>query len=306
MADRIKPNLRTPGGAGFCAKHPVFPAVAALKKDLGRVSQYILVNELSVREFGAQATNNSLGVEEHVNSVSSNHGINVSLADFKDILGTLPNWYIVLDFIVIDSMLRRLIKEICKHKKMTLWKKSLGDQKLSPLEQLDENQPLGPKRLKHYDEYAVLNYYRLLRNEIIHPIHLKQRPAVAAHTALHATSATYLTKAYKLRGAPHAPDELTFDDHFLLSQVASAFSLVISDAYQLTVDEILDVVRNDEKLWKQAKHSGSGNREDFSNFLADFYFKTYQRWNDPAAIEHCKQFKEMAGASLFDSRLARA
>jgi hypothetical protein len=203
-------------------------------------------------------------------------------------------------------MLRRLIKEIRKHKKMTLWKASLGDQHLSHLEQLAENQPLGSKPLKDYDEYAVLDYYRLSRNEIIHPIHLKQRPAVASHTALHATSAAYLTKTYKLRGAPHAPDKHTFDDHFLLSQVASAFSLVISDAYQLTVDEILDVVRNDEELWKQAKRSGSGSRKDFGNFLADFYFKTYQRWNDPAAIEHCKQFKEMAAVRLFDSRLARA
>lgn len=298
MAQRLKQNLRTPPGPGFSAKEPLFPSVASMDKDLGHTNQFILVNEVANRELNAQARNCPEGVESYVKSISGRHGIRVSLKDFNEVSNELPRSYTVLVFTAVDRTFRQLIKEVREYKQLTSWIDRLSDSPLSALEQLAANQPPGPRSISSYPEYSVLQYYRLLRNEIVHPRQHRSRPAIAAHTVLAATSGEYLRRSYQTRGAPNAPDKIDFDDFFLHTRVARDFAMVISDAYKLTIADILRVASADKSLLARAKKAGNGNSESFRNFYYDYYFKRFQRWNDAAAMQHASSFADAALAAL--------
>jgi hypothetical protein len=294
MARRPKENRRTPPGPGFSAKYPLFPAVAQIDKTLGKTGQFILVNELAIRELNLVAQNSSAGVEAHMKAVATRHGINVSLREFTEVSTELPRWYMVLVFTAVDRIFRQLIKDIRKYKQLPSWTTHDIKRPLGALEQLAANQPSGQKSLVTYVEFEVLQYYRLLRNEIVHPPRSSNRPAVAAHEAFNDTTLAYLKANYQTRGAPNLPSALTFDDFFLHARAAREFAMVISDAYQLTIDEILHVDGACTALVRKARNSGGGRELDFRNFFYDHYFKRYQRWNDAAAIAHANSFADQA------------
>jgi hypothetical protein len=298
MAKRLKQNLRVPPGPGFSAKEPLFPSVASMDKDLGHTNQFILVNEVANRELNAQARDCPDGVESYVKSISGRHGIRVSLKDFNEVSNELPRSYTVLVFTAVDRTFRQLIKEIREYKQPTSWIDRVNDGPLSALEQLAENQPPGHKSIDSYPEYGVLQYYRLLRNEIVHPRQNRSRPTIAAHAAITASFGEYLRTSYQTRGAPNAPDKIDFDDFFLHTRVARDFAMVISDAYQLTIADILRVVSADKSLLERAKKAGNGSAESFRNFYYDYYFKRFQRWNDASAIQHASSFAKKALASF--------
>ncbi|WP_057972911.1 hypothetical protein [Lysobacter antibioticus] len=294
MAQRPKENWRSPPGPGFAAKYPLFPAVAQIDKTLGKTGQFILVNELAIRELNLVAQNSSTGIEAHMKSVATRHGINVSLSEFTEVSTELPRWYTVLVFTAVDRIFRLLIKDIRKYKQLPSWTTHGIKRPLSALEQLAANQPSGQKRLDKYVEFQVLQYYRLLRNEIVHPPRGSNRPAVSAHEALTDTTLAYLKSNYQTRGAPNLPSAITFDDFFLHVRAAREFAMVISDAYQLTVDEILHIDGASAALVRKARNAGGGRERDFRNFFYDHYFKRYQRWNDAAAIAHANNFADQA------------
>lgn len=294
MARRPKQNFRSPPGPGFAAKYPLFPAVAQIDKTIGKTGQFILVNELAIRELNLLAQNSSIGIETHMKSVAARHGINVSLSDFTDVSRELPRWYTVLVFTSVDGIFRQLIKDVRKYKQLSSWTTHGIKRPLSALEQLAENQPSGQKRLDTYVEYEVLQYYRLLRNEIVHPPRGSNHPAVAAHEAFTGTTLAYLKSNYQTRGAPNLSGAISFDDFFLHARAAREFALAISDAYQLTVDEILHIDGASAALVRKARSAGGGREQDFRNFFYDHYFKRYQRWNDATAIAHANSFADQA------------
>lgn len=227
-------------------------------------------------------------------SVASRHGINVSLSEFSEVSAELPRWYAVLVFTAVDRIIRQLIKEIRKYKQPPSWATHGIKRPLGALEQLAANQPSGEKRLDTYVEFEVLQYYRLLRNEIVHPPRSSNRPAVAAYDAFTETTRAYLKTSYQTRGAPNSPDAVAFDDFFLHARAAREFAMVISDAYQLTVEEILNIDGKSEALVRKARNAGGGREHNFRNFFYDHYFKRYQRWNDAAAIAHANRFADQA------------
>lgn len=288
------PQLKQKASAsqGFAAKSPLFPAVASMETDLGHTNQFILINELAMRELNTQSLSNGDGVEQYMKSVSKKHAIRVSLSQFNEVVSELPRWYTMLVFTAVDRAFRQLIREIWTYKCPSNWIRRVNDEELSAIQQLELNQPPGSVRLNAYPEYAVMEYYRLIRNEFVHTPRQRNRPTIEAHTALMEKSGDYLKERYQTRGAPNAPDSLTFDDFFLQTRVARDFAIVISDAYQLTIDDIFRVASIDHKLLRRAK--ATGGHERFRNCYYDYYLKRHMRWNDKTADHHAKNFADLA------------
>jgi len=196
----------------------------------------------------------------------------------------------------VDRSYRRLIKDIKLYKETSGWVHKEGDENLSALEQLHVNLPSGGRRLDTYPEYAVLEYYRLVRNEFVHIGRDHGKPAMKAYRSLVEKHGKYLRERYQTRGAPQAPDSMSFDDFFLQTRVARDFAIVVSDAYGLTIGDILRVVGADQELLRRAKATSGPHR--FRNCYYDYYLKCHARLNDAVTDKHANSFADLALARL--------
>lgn len=296
MARSPQMKQKAHASPGFAAANPMFPAVASMETDLGHTNQFILVNEIAMRELKSAAENNQNGIEPYVAGLSKKHGIRVSLNQFNAVNDELPRWYTMLVATEVDRSLRHLIKDIKLLKNFSGWIGQRGGENLSALEQLQTNLPTGSSSLEACPEYAALEYYRLVRNEFVHTPREHARPTIDAHAALVEKFGDYLRDRYKTRGAPNAPDNLSFDDFFLQTQIARDFAIVISDAYNLTIDDILRVVSADQEMLRRAKATGGPHR--FRNCYYDYYIKRHARWNDAVTDRHANAFADSAFQQL--------
>ena len=307
-ADDIRPILRNPNysaasymksvskitrkrvpAPGFVAARPMFPAIVRLFDDLGRTNQYILVNELAARELRDQARSYVDGLEHYVERISKKHRIRVSISEFDAVSSTLHGWYVSLTYTAVDRSLRQLIREITQYKRLNAWIDRRGSDQLGALEQLAANQPSGQRRLDSYPEFKVLEYYRLVRNEHVHPPRSSQRPSLGAHKKLVDEWSTYIFDTYKCGSAPNLPDAIAMDDFFLFSRIARDFSAVLSDAYDLTIADISAIALTDDQLSSALKTS-SGTKHRIENIFRHYYIENHLRRGDETSFSHANAF----------------
>lgn len=291
MPSHAKLTTKPLPNPGFAARHPLFPSMVRLFDELGETNQFILVNELAIREFRDQVQESGSGVQGSVEAISKKHKIRVSTNRLDKVLMNRTGWYTRLVYEAFDRSLRELIREIHLYKSVQGWVDARGREQMGALEQLAANQPAGQRRLDDYPEFHLLEYYRAVRNELIHPPRSRQNKAAAIRKRFIDSWPQHAQTVYGCRSAPNLVSDLDFDDFFLQTRVARDYSAILSDAYELTVGEVAALAETDEALRRSVQNS-NGTRRRVGNIYREYFVDSHLRRGDAQSFAHADQFVE--------------
>lgn len=232
---------------GYFATKPLFGAVIRLRKLAGERDKDMELIELSLRYF-AEAATKCNHVKDFVDEAAHDLRVRVGASTSDEILRAGARVYVVHVHATADAFFRELISEYRTYKRISdaqwKWKESRNGGPLDPMQQLIANLPdHARKTVMAAPEFELLDYYRKVRNELIHSIGGR-----VSQTSLSCveTHREYFTKTYRRGTAPNAPDSLDFDDFLLYARALKYFAELINDACDLQVDEIVDRVFQSE------------------------------------------------------------
>lgn len=225
---------QSPPWPGYAARQPLYPAIRQLNLWLGRQGNVVDVMEVAARYLAEQAELERDG-DAWVRTLAKRFRVPASHLRVEATHAGAARMYIDLTYESVDRHLRRLIREVVLYKERK-WSYSEGSRILSPLEQLTKNlSPLARERLGSTPEFHLLEYYRLVRNSIVH----EGRATEASLDAEYRRLLNYKSHfdGYQLQ-APNALADIQYHDYRLLTRAIRYFSQVINDACDLRPHDV--------------------------------------------------------------------
>jgi hypothetical protein len=216
-------------------------AVAELRDTLGLQASIIQTVEIALHHFEKDGHAFQKGFASFMTAQASSCGLAIGLKDFRVAKKSISKWYVVQIFQVCDSFLKNLISEYCEFKRINVgnWKTKVKNTNLSRLEQLLANFPRSNARLLAIKpEFHLLEYYRLVRNWIVHPTEETGKAAEGAFGVINSKYMAHFKECYTSVRAPNAPLDINFDDSLLFCRSMICFSHVVNDACDLTKEDI--------------------------------------------------------------------
>lgn len=218
---------------------PLFPAVKDLLVHLGKQDTQVNMTELALRAF-EQTFPQGKNPRDFVNAKARELGVNTALA-----LG--PSWdetringhqfAIIQTMTIIDSFLRRLMREYAAYGLLgpgTL-KTKRGNQQLDALGMVEENLPAAnAKAIRKCPEYDLIQYYRSVRNHIMHPDPGEPAPDPSALIAAHSGHLA----GYGSLPSPAAV--VGYSDFILLTRATKYYSRLLNEQCGLTPKLVVD------------------------------------------------------------------
>jgi hypothetical protein len=226
---------------GYFSSRPRMPAVAELRDTLGLQSSIVQTIEIAIHFFEEKGHATGKGFSSFLTDQAGRCGLAIGLKDFRVAKQSISKWYIAQIFQVCDSFLKSLIIEYREFKRIEIgnWKTKRGNENLSRLEQLLANFPkANANSLVTKPEYHLLEYYRLVRNWVVHPTKETEKMAKEAFAVMDAKYKAHFEKCYAAAHAPNTPSDINFDDALLFCRSMMCFSHVVNDACNLTKEDI--------------------------------------------------------------------
>lgn len=213
-----------------------FPAARSLYKHLGEADALIEVTELACR-FYAHAAHESGDVVGFVASTSAEFGVCVNMAELKTLKAHLAQSYIVAVYESAERFLREFRREhILLYGKDWTGDSESKDRLTLCLENIGMTLDQAEKAVG-LDLVSRFQYYRLVRNWIIHEKHVGPTKLAELHGSL-LTYSEATAKALSSLNAPNLPKSLTFDDFVLFSRLT-----------KLVADRLCRLVAPTEDHW---------------------------------------------------------
>lgn len=192
-----------------------YPALRALKRQLGELDAICECLELAARDFEAHALA-AQNVDAFVTQRSNQHGISVATVDLKDFRRHAACLYIVSVQQGLEGFLRELKRE---HPDGDKWALSNEDDRLTETAQ---NVALQPTL-----SFDVCQYYRLVRNAFVHPA-ARDKPRDRVRQALRARMEA--VESLRHLAAPNEFDAVSFDDFVLFTRCAKDIAAELCSA----------------------------------------------------------------------------
>jgi hypothetical protein len=277
---------------------PVLPAVFALRGYIGLAGEAIDMIEFCIRDVEVRAGETCDGdMREYVKlrkSVVKN--ISSSPADWGRMRVTATTSYVLEVHVAVERFLDELARDVTRFRGNDESRNPSGQtEQLSTDTETKDSldrvlDTIGTKRVKELRktfEYDLLQYYRYLRNRVMHvgskkPLSTMQETIVAKHKAT-------ITSDYPGFVAPNKINSLTFDDFRVYSRACLRLAYWLNDAIALTADEIINHERKIGILrssWLKLKGKGtSWLKESLRAELARKYESSDRQLFDLVATE---------------------
>jgi hypothetical protein len=214
------------------------------------------MTELAIRHLAKEAERSQLSPNEF--SLRLKHefrGISTVWESPSVVLTNAARMYIVQMDMIADRFFRSLRDEIRIFKQPVSWVSHEGREKLDTLRQIMANAPVAhARKVENSLDFALVNYYRLVRNDIIHNSVDSGRSAGEFLTLL-SSSSEALKRRYPGFDAPNSVDRLGFDDFRVYARALNRLVPPLNDAMALTADDIARVLLADPKMRNTVRRS---------------------------------------------------
>lgn len=239
---------------GYFNEKPIFRVVKSMKKAIGLQDSCLQTNEAAILYLEEKAKQSG-DVEEFITGLCAKYSISLGIRDFDYFKNTLYQSYILQTYNLVEPFFKRINKTYRYYNDFTGdWKTKTNDGKsLDPFSQLLENMPIiSAKKIKSYPEYRLLNYYRLVRNSIVHlqddaEEHKKTNKFYDDNIM---GDLEYFRENYQIE-APNAPENISFKDFMLYTRVLKYFSNIINDVCFPSIESLVVVALKDKDLEKK-------------------------------------------------------
>jgi hypothetical protein len=226
---------------GYSATRPLMPASKRFRRTFGLQCAILQTAEIALRYFEESGKRRKKGLSDLLEQRARAAGLAIGLKSFQDARKHAAQWYIVETYQLCEAFLKELIREYrdYRHIDPNAWVTSDGKANLPPLQQLLVNLPSqDAEPLASVPEARLLEYYRLIRNWVVHSNEETQRAAGRAFETLKQHHLPHFQKCYSSSKGPNPPENISFDDFMLFSRMMIPFSYLISDACRLTAQDI--------------------------------------------------------------------
>jgi hypothetical protein len=262
---------------GYFNQKPLLTVFSSMKRVIGVQDSCIQTNEVAIRYLEEQSniTENS---EEFIRNLCKKYRISRGTYDFKHFRKIQYKSYILQSYNLVEPFFKKLNKQYRYYNNFTgIWKTKEGDKNLDPFNQLLQNLPSDiATAIKNYPEYHLLNYYRLVRNSIVHlqedeEEHSKTTKYYEDHIS---NKVNFFYENYDL-SAPNKPDSISYSDFMLYTRALKYFSNILSDYCFPSIDCLVSVAKADkllqDKLLGTRRLNFSGALEKRINTLRGYF-----------------------------------
>ena len=240
---------------GYFNQKPLLRVIADLRIIVGLQDSCIQTNQAAVLYFeeAAQASGNE---QNFIRQHCTRHQISPGSADFVYVKSIQYKAYLMQTYNLLEPWFKELNRAYRYYSFFEGdWKTKSRDKSLDPFNQLLENIGTTAKRaIKAYPEYVLLDYYRLIRNSIVHlqedkDEHKKTQKYFDDHIQQHQE---YFSTNYQL-DAPNGPDQISFADFKLYTRAVKYFSNILNDLCFPTVSDFVNIATEDIALEKKLR-----------------------------------------------------
>lgn len=231
-----------------------------LNHRLGYYDSITELNEIAVREL-IKKVETSPNPQKSIKDLTETHGIQVNFPNVPSALSTIMGKsYIITVYQSADLFLRDFRHEYCKIAGKD-WEYNEG----SKLPQVFEN--IAP-RFKYQDEieFNIFEYYRLVRNNIVHPHSKKDLSDM--HQAILEEKEEIMVK-YKVTNAPNAIDSINFEDFILFTKVTKKIGRILCELSKPGSKDLIKTL--DLKSFRKLRNNRSRLEKSISSELRTRY-----------------------------------
>ncbi len=246
--------------------------------------------ELTVEEKKEIANSNKKAIES-IEELSKEVGVHPGTINIEALSTNLAHSHIVQTSSLFDSYLKQCKRELIVYLKLNdgNWFTSIDGENLSPLEQFNKN---ISSKISEYPEYHLAQYYRKVRNHIIHKELSVDKDRKGKnklkdlHESLIERYGVHL-QGYQLN-APNTFESLCYDDFVIFTKSIKVFNNVLIDEFNIDYkhlveyifqnyesEENLKLLKSDNKKYKIAKYvnkyaSDTGLQKEFRDNLLNY------------------------------------
>ena len=230
-----KPALKVIPHPGYTTTKRKLAPVRLMLLELGRQDASIQLQELSLSFLESTAQSMGVRINDFLKILYQARKIPHGSYQFEELRQVFINSQITLTHAHLERMLKGVIELLrtrlrasSKPLEPVGWRTQKNKANLAPLQQLEENLPtIDSKRLASCPEFALLEYYRLVR---VANAHMTDETRAHAEDAFKALTAVQLEhfEGYELL-APNLPSSLKFDDFLLFTRAVKYYANVIND-----------------------------------------------------------------------------
>ena len=246
MEANPKKQLREVPWPGYVAENPVYPSVRTLNQISGMQDTFINLVELSICFFEKEIEKQD-DPETFVKNSCDEFRINSSLAASWDEVGSNAHKFALVQAVsVADEFIRDLTREYREYRNILdeRWVVQKNGGQLDPLTALLENLPAEcSKRAKSCPEFDLWQYYRLVRNRIVHRGDIDTSTERAKFLGKHEK---HFKEGYGV--IPKEAANIGYQDFLLFTRTLKYFAKILNDVCDLTVDGIANFLLSDQEF----------------------------------------------------------
>ncbi|HWR59365.1 MAG TPA: hypothetical protein VN328_10805 [Thermodesulfovibrionales bacterium] len=183
--------------------------------------------------------------------------MHLGLDNFDNYRHALTEVYVVETYQVAERFFKslnaeyRCIKKVDKEK----WiKKDKDGKNLSPLQQFASNLPKKNRGfVESAPESLLIDYYRLVRNWIIHRDDKTRKTALHCYDEVLRKHKDHISNCYAGLAAPSLPDELSFDDYYLFTRALKYFANLLNNAADVTLEDVAGYLAGDNVIVRELR-----------------------------------------------------
>lgn len=190
----------------------------SLKKALGEFDAVVECNELAIREFIYNASNDNS--QDYIQMLSSKHSVKVNEVDFYKFSSRIRQYYVASVFQQCEQFFKDFKEEWCSYFSEMQWE--------APKKGETGFQNILRNTSVHLDSDLIdtYEYYRLIRNYMAHTD--RDIGAIRCKHAIVKNNINNFLDKMHLSATPNKLEEIGFDDFIILSNIVKHIAFTIS------------------------------------------------------------------------------
>ncbi len=286
---------------GYFNQKPLLKVISDMKLSVGLQDSCIQTNQAAILHLEDSATQ-SEDHEEFIRELCLKHKISLGTRDMGFFKSIQYKAYILQTYNLLEPFFKELNKTYRLYNNFQgKWKTKKDDKSLDPFNQLLENiEPELKAKIKSYPEYYLLNYYRLVRNSIVH---LQRDEKEHEKTSKYFSdfiedNKVYFRDTYEI-DAPNEPDEISFYDFMLYTRIIKYFGNILNDTIFPEIKVLVEFAMQNDELNENLLQSKNLNYKGALlkriNTLRSFFHKHFNTAHKELREEFCKEYLDKEG-----------
>lgn len=297
----MKEEINDKPKPGYFTDKPYLKHLRKIKKLIGIQDASLQTNQLAIL-FLEENVNSSKNSELFLKELFDKHKVSRGTYDLSQFKNTIYKSYILQTYNLVEPSLKKLNKFYRYYNNFEgNWKTKNGDKNLDPFNQLIINlDSKSRKEIKSYPEYYLMDYYRLVRNSIVHLQNDKNEHSITIqyYNDLLQDKIEYFNYTYEL-SAPNIPTEITFEDFMIYTRAIKYFINIINNVCFPKIENLVIAASKDDILQKRlyaCRHiQQKGVLGSRINALHSYFNEHFGNKHKEIGREFCRQYLTYEG-----------